>query len=195
MWFTDPEALSGTMLSVEDMPSMCKPELWARLIALRDAKVSLETDTAQLHNTVQLLADQLEVLQEEEALLQAELTAAEQVMCTTIALPSICTDQHYPTAKHAPESQLKQKCYCCCYSDITMYLTVVICATVACLDILDSVHATGDMSCQRTAWLRVSAGAGGIRSGWRGGAAPVRPAAALRPPEWASGGCRQPPSN
>lgn len=68
------------MLSGEDMPSMCKPELWARLIALRDAKISLETDTAQLHNTAQLLTDQLQVLQEEEALLAAELTAAEQVL-------------------------------------------------------------------------------------------------------------------
>lgn len=78
---TDPEALSGALLSSEDMPSVCKPEVWARLIALRDAKISLETDTAQLHNTVQLLTDQLQVLQEEEALLATELTAAEQVLC------------------------------------------------------------------------------------------------------------------
>lgn len=63
------------------MPSVCTPQLWARLIALRDAKISLETDTAQLHNTVQLLTDQLQVLQEEEALLTTELTAAEQVLC------------------------------------------------------------------------------------------------------------------
>ncbi|KAL3160747.1 hypothetical protein ABBQ32_010656 [Trebouxia sp. C0010 RCD-2024] len=74
----DPEALSGALLSNEDMPSVCTPQLWARLIALRDAKISLETDTAQLHNTVQLLTDQLQVLQEEEALLTTELTAAEQ---------------------------------------------------------------------------------------------------------------------
>lgn len=78
---TDPGALSGAMLTVEDMPSMCKPEQWARLIALRDAKVSLETDTAQLKNTSQLLTDQLEVLQDEQALLEAELTVAEQVLC------------------------------------------------------------------------------------------------------------------
>ena len=63
------------------MPSLCRPEVWARLIALRDAKISLETDTAQLHNTMQLLTDQLQVLQEEEALLTTELTAAEQVLC------------------------------------------------------------------------------------------------------------------
>ena len=68
------------MLTVEDMPGMCKPEQWARLIALRDAKVSLETDTTQLKNTVQLLTDQLEVLQEEQAVLEAELTEAEQVL-------------------------------------------------------------------------------------------------------------------
>lgn len=72
------------MLTAEDMPGMCKPEQWARLVALRDAKISLETDTAQLRNTVQLLTDQLEVLQEEEALLEAELTAAEQVLHTSM---------------------------------------------------------------------------------------------------------------
>lgn len=70
------------MLTVEDTPSMCKPEQWARLIALRDAKVSLETDTAQLKNTAQLLTDQLEALQDEQALLEAELTAIEQVLFT-----------------------------------------------------------------------------------------------------------------
>ena len=68
------------MLTAEDMPTICKPEHWARLIALRDAKVSLETDAAQLSNTVQLLADQLEVLQAEEACLAAQLTAAQQVL-------------------------------------------------------------------------------------------------------------------
>ncbi|KAL3139282.1 Cilia- and flagella-associated protein 43 [Trebouxia sp. C0009 RCD-2024] len=81
----DPEALSGALLSSEDMPSVCKPEVWARLIALRDAKISLETDTAQLHNTVQLLTDQLQVLQEEEALLATELTAAEQAHADLVA--------------------------------------------------------------------------------------------------------------
>lgn len=75
------------MLTAEDMPGMCRPEQWARLIALRDAKVSLETDTAQLKNTVQLLTDQLAVLQEEEALLEAKITAAEQVLHT----PSVHT--------------------------------------------------------------------------------------------------------
>lgn len=80
---TDPGALSGPMLTAEDMPGICKSEQWARLIALRDAKISLETDTAQLNNTVQLLGDQLEVLQEEQALLEAELTAAEQVQLSS----------------------------------------------------------------------------------------------------------------
>ena len=68
------------MLAVEDMPSICKAEHWVRLIALRDAKISLETDTAQLQNTVLLLTDQLQVLQEEQAVLDAEHTAAEQVL-------------------------------------------------------------------------------------------------------------------
>ena len=62
-----------------DMPQGCKPEAWARLLALRDARISLEKDAAQLANTVQLLADQLDVLQQEAFSLLSNLAAAEQV--------------------------------------------------------------------------------------------------------------------
>ena len=77
----DPDALSGPLLEPAEMPSGCRAEQWARLVALRDARVSLETDTAQLTNTVQLLSDQLEVLQEEEARLVAQLESTEKVHC------------------------------------------------------------------------------------------------------------------
>ncbi|KAL0024576.1 hypothetical protein WJX79_010339 [Trebouxia sp. C0005] len=75
----DPSALSGALLGSEDMPRLCKPEHWARLLALRDARLSLDSDAAQLGNTVQLLSDQLVVLQDEQACLVSQLEAAEQV--------------------------------------------------------------------------------------------------------------------
>ena len=68
------------------MPRFCKPEHWARLLALRDARVSLESDAAQLGNTVQLLSDQLLVLQDEQACLVSQLEAAEQVQCCCVCL-------------------------------------------------------------------------------------------------------------
>ncbi len=84
--YADPEALSGALLGSEDMPRLCKPEHWARLVALRDARVSLESDAAQLGNTVQLLSDQLVVLQDEQACLVSQLEAAEQVQCCHVCL-------------------------------------------------------------------------------------------------------------
>ncbi len=84
--YADPEALSGAPLGSEDMPRLCKPEHWARLVALRDARVSLESDAAQLGNTVQLLSDQLVVLQDEQACLVSQLEAAEQVHCCGVCL-------------------------------------------------------------------------------------------------------------
>ena len=73
------------MLGPEDMPQGCKSDHCARLVALRDAKVSLEKDAAQLTNTAQLLADQLSVLQEEESNLLSELASAQQV-CVVLVL-------------------------------------------------------------------------------------------------------------
>ncbi len=70
------------------MPRLCKPEHWARLVALRDARVSLESDAAQLGNTVQLLSDQLVVLQDEQACLVSQLEAAEQVQRCCVRLSS-----------------------------------------------------------------------------------------------------------
>lgn len=82
----DPSALSGALLGSEDMPRLCKPEHWARLLALRDARLSLDSDAAQLGNTVQLLSDQLVVLQDEQACLVSQLEAAEQVQCCCVCL-------------------------------------------------------------------------------------------------------------
>ncbi len=89
--FADPQALSGDLLGIEDMPRLCKPEHWARLLALRDARLSLESDAAQLGNSVQLLSDQLVVLQDEQACLVSQLEAAEQVQCCCVCLLATAT--------------------------------------------------------------------------------------------------------
>ena len=79
----DSDAAVGPMLSSGDMPPGCKPDHWARLVALRDARLSLEVDAQQLTNTAQLLSAQLDVLQEEESGLVAKLGEAEQVFLHT----------------------------------------------------------------------------------------------------------------
>lgn len=89
--FADPQALSGDLLGIEDMPRLCKPEHWARLLALRDPRLSLESDAAQLGNSVQLLSDQLVVLQDEQACLVSQLEAAEQVQCCCVCLLATAT--------------------------------------------------------------------------------------------------------
>lgn len=61
------------------MPQGCKAEHWARAVALRDARASVERDIVQLTNWVQLLSDQLIVLQEEEQHLVSVQASAQQV--------------------------------------------------------------------------------------------------------------------
>lgn len=69
------------------MPSVCKGEQWARLVALRDARLSLDADTARLAHTAQLLSNQLVLLQDEEMGLLSELATAEQVPAYSAYLP------------------------------------------------------------------------------------------------------------
>ena len=61
------------------MPLGCKAEQWSRAVALRDARASVERDTVQLTNWVQVLSDQLEVLQEEEQHLVSTQASVQQV--------------------------------------------------------------------------------------------------------------------
>lgn len=86
----DPSTGTELPLGPADMPRGCKPEQWTRAVALRDARASIEHDTVQLTNWVQLLSDQLLVLQQEEQHLTASQKAAEQVfntfMCTRYLL-------------------------------------------------------------------------------------------------------------
>lgn len=79
MCCADPSTGVGPALSPSEMPLGCKAEQWSRAVALRDARASIERDTVQLTNWVQLLTDQLEVLQQEEQHLISSQASVQQV--------------------------------------------------------------------------------------------------------------------